>query len=683
MALTRSAGRALAGGQPRNRHHHRYPSRRSRASHARSTDISDESTHSDGGAESQDIASDTTESDAGPPKQSPRRSARIATDKSTKRRLPRSITRQTSTRSQTKNPLSSMTTPTKKSRPTAKSKTSLHRRRISTSSLDKQRDDVTLHSTDEKPPKPSFQTGWTLESPMIAFTEPALTAIYRCPIIRTPTKAKRLAALLERNPVETLFNYRAKIEFLHIDIHIVPQAVLYQLIHPLLRLKELVIFTPMDQPPYRKLDTNVRWHYPEDVFKALLPSTASLGTVTGKPFPTVLKSWEWSGRLIGGYVATIGDIAHIHQKPSFAHLTRVSFTNFQVPSLRDLDITTDDEDGESQSYREDGLVIEAVGHAISQLKSLRHLVFESSTVMSNRLLPLLPKHLHHLELINCWEIRSEDLAPFLRTHGGDLRTLTLLHNQSLNLAFLTELADSCPNLRVLHMNLSYYRHHDTVNDSDPMYDYALLPSQVPKWPSSLRVLNIENIRNWNQDTAEMFLQSIREKSDNLPHLRYLAIKTMLDIPWQSRAELRSKWRPELERIFLRPFAPPRKSSTIQRSIAAEDSPPLARGREGNNQLRHLAEARPLYRELDTDEEEFDVSEESASEELSQPGTTDCGALSNIAETAIQGRCNTVSIIFDNQKPRELQYGMEDFLDGEDSEEEWDGDDDEEDAIVVF
>ncbi|KAL7787077.1 hypothetical protein V8C37DRAFT_390926 [Trichoderma ceciliae] len=541
-------------------------------------------------------------------------------------------------------------------------------------------------------------------------SEPALTAIYRCPVIRHPSKARRLVSLLERCPTETRFNYRRKIEFLHVDVHIVPQAIVYQLIHRLTRLKELIFYTPTDQPPYRKLDTHVRWHYSDDIFLALAsPSPDNSEALVEKPVPINLKSWEWSGSLLGGDIANSGDILRVHQMPSFARLTRLSFTNFQVPSLRNLQPKPEIAGDDLQSYLEDDAAIDAVAGAIAELKFLKHLVFESSTIMTDRLLPLLPKHLIHLELINCWEIKSEELAMFLITHGRSLRALTLMHNQSLNLAFLTILAEACPSLRELRMNMSYYRHHDSLNDADPMYDFALLPDQLPRWPSSIRVIDIEHIRNWSVDTAQMFIQSLVDNARDLPNLRHLVIKTMLDIPWQARAALRSKLRPMVERVFLRTVEPPQEGMPLQQTSSTYESlksrkrkrplsskPPLRRsGRieahirgshrrpRGDNTSRDRQLRRPLYREPETDEDEFDItdSSDSVSSEVPQSSSPHVQL-----EPATQGLCDTVSIVFDNQKVRELQYSMEDFLtdDDESSGEEWDGDDDDEyDFAVAF
>ncbi|KAL7823580.1 hypothetical protein V8C26DRAFT_386981 [Trichoderma gracile] len=550
-------------------------------------------------------------------------------------------------------------------------------------------------------------TRWLLQAATTCRTlcEPALTAVYRCPTLRQASKAKRLASLLQSAPEKTMLDYRSMIQSLHIDIHIVPQSTVCQIIRSSLCLKEVIFYTPKDQPPYRELDSHVRWNYSEDILQALAAPSDKPDALIKRTTPTMLKSWEWSGRLLGGPVSTFSDIVQVHQMPAFAHLKRLSFTNFQAPSL--LEGGDDDDEGHnSEMSLRSYAATTAVADAIAQLKSLKHLVFESSTIMTKQLLSLLPKDLSHLELINCWEVESEDLAPFLLTHGQCLRALTLMHNQSLNLAFLTVLAEACPNLRELRMNLSYFRHHDSVNDSDPMYDFALLPDQVPTWPASLRVIELEHIRNWSVETAEMFIQSLVDKAKDLPNLRHLVIKTMLDIPWQARATLRSKLRPMVERVFLRESEPPQSYATIVHGGSHHQDPgsrkrkrsPLSdsplrrssriethansspsRSRRGHK-LRRRRLGGPVYKEPDTDDDEFDDSYPSDSETSE---AQQCSAAAE--EPAIQGLCDVVSIVFDNQKPRELPFTMSDFVsdDGVSSGEEWNGDDDDHDNSIAF
>lgn len=544
-----------------------------------------------------------------------------------------------------------------------------------------------------------------------AFCEPALAAVYRCPPILNSRKARRLAALLERPISETRFNYRVKVKSLYLDISVFPQSLIYKLIHPLPRLQELVFFSQYDQPPYRELDRTVRWHYNEEIFNALLPATDPSSYVIQKPYHTKLESWEWSGRLLGGPVSSIKDISRVHQQPSFAHVSKISFTNLQVPSLHKPRPKEGDEEAEVELYSEDCAVIDSVGKAISQLKSLKHLVFESSTVMNDRLLSQLPKDLTHLSLINCWEVKSEDLEPFLHSHGGHIRKLVLSHNQSLEMFFLTSLAQACPRLEELYMNLSYYRHHNSLSfvnsDADPLYDQALLPGQIPKWPSSIRVIDLEHVRHWSLEVAEVFLQSLIDSAANLPNLRHIALKTMLDIPWKARADMRNKWRERLNKVFLRPFEPPRYQVSLRQLEADEptevptkkrkvrDQEPLrssgrlaaqfsdsdSRHSTGSRDLRNRRD-RPQYREPDTDEDmDFGSEAEEGSDVEDKPSPTQENTLEE-AQPFIQGLCNVVSLVFDNQKPREMQYGMEDFRDdqAESDDDDWDGDKEEDDTV---
>lgn len=558
----------------------------------------------------------------------------------------------------------------------------------------------------------SLATNWLL---LVAtschfFTEPALDTLYRCPTIRHPSKAKKLAALLEQPVAETRFNYRSKIETLHLDIHVVPSTILYRLIHPLPRLRELIICTPHDQPPYRELEKNLRWHYSADIFQALLPGADNASEAMLKPYHTQLKSWEWSGRLIGGYVDGLKDLGRIHDLPSFKSLRRVSFTNFQTPSLRKREPKNDEE--AMQYLNEDNAHIETIAASLTQLPALSHLVFESSTVMNDHMLTLLPRGLLHLELINCWEIRSFDLAAFLRDKGGEMRILSLHHNQSLDLGFLTDLAETCPKLRELDMNLSYFKLHESGNDSDPMYDQALLPEQVPHWPQSIRAITIEHIRDWSVEAATMFLQTLIDNAHNLPNLRHLSVKTMLDIPWQSRATMRTAWRDKMEKIFLRksseppqdlktlrPAALEKDAETLLAESSKQNSPPptppsrrstrIAENEDVFNEkrkqsLRHSSgsKKRQSYRDPDTDDDEH--SEAESSDDNANSASSDAGS-SDSSSWPVHGLCKTVNIIFDNQKVRELQYGMEDFFqsDHDKSDDEWDGDYDSDDPVLQF
>jgi hypothetical protein len=577
--------------------------------------------------------------------------------------------------------------------------------------------------------------GWLVDCATICktFLEPALTALYCHPSPSTTPKLKRLVELIKRSPSETLINYRSKIESLSLDIKDTPLNVYFPLIHPLNRLKDLFIVTTLDRPPYRDLDVNLRWTYPNDIFQALKPgfsvetlasseqprlpladdavkveSPASAVTpafdfvkLEEKPFATFLHSWEWSGRMIGGAVPTIQDLARMHQEPYFQSLTTLSFTNFQTPSM--LHLASNSAASQPLAELADAEAAQDLANAISQLPALRHLVFEACTIVDHTLLPLLPTNLKHLTLINCWEVRSDIFATFLHTHGRYLVSLTLSHCQSLNLEFLTSLGAACPNLKDLSMDLSYYRLHNSVNDSDPMYDYVLLPHQVPHWPPTLRILSLDNIQDCSAETAKMFLTSLLDNAERLKDLRYISIKMMLNIPWQERAKMRTEWRQKMEEVFLRRSDPPidwtavdtpagteddqatRKRKPSRRASPARRSGRLStKGRGSRNaskRLRHK-EGRLDYRDPDTDHDDVSSIDEENDSTNSASGSSDEDDARS--EQYIQGMCNTVSILFDNQKPMELQYGMEDFRDSEtDSEEEWNGDDDDDETVFVW
>lgn len=89
-----------------------------------------------------------------------------------------------------------------------------------------------------------------------------------------------------------------------------------------------------------------------------------------------------------------------------------------------------------------------------------------------------------------------------------------------------------------------------ANDVDPNYDRILYLEEVPTWPSSLRIIDLQNLRNWTVETAEMFFMSLVDSSAQLRHLRQLSIKAILTTGWKVRAEFRTKWIDMLEKVFL-------------------------------------------------------------------------------------------------------------------------------------
>jgi hypothetical protein len=384
-----------------------------------------------------------------------------------------------------------------------------------------------------------------------AFAEPAFTVLYASPPLVPMVKAHMLVDLLKADPLPMAFKYRQKVESLLIEVHQVaayslPGSGLLDLegmIKNLPRLATLEFYHKKDFSPYRNLDDTFKWTYPDTLFEALEYIDPKADPLRGdKTSVCNLKSWRWSSRLAGKKYP-IEKIRELHLKPSFAALKKIAFVNYQVPVTR--------------KGGDDPKLENILAESLRVLPNLEHLIFESSTLVNAKLLPMLPTNLRNLELINCWEIIASDFAEFLFAHGSQLRCLTLDHNQSLSLSFLPTLGSACPKLQVLRMNLVYYNLHATYRDSDPQYDQLLFPSEVPVWPSTLQTIELTNLRKWETEAAEMFFQSLLDSAATLPDLRRLTIQATLNIGWRDRASFRDKWVGSLNRIFKRVSALPK------------------------------------------------------------------------------------------------------------------------------
>jgi hypothetical protein len=561
---------------------------------------------------------------------------------------------------------------------------------------------IILENAAELPNQDGIDTQWLLQTATVCRTvaDAALRVLYRCPQIETEGQLMHITSLVRRRRGPSPYNYRMRITSLHLNVESTlksarAQTYLVELLQNLPNLSDLVIFHPKDKPPYRLLTDSIRWSYPEELFTALEPNTPDLSVAVSendaimveenKTQPTYLRNWQWSSRMLGKGIP-LARLQEIHLAPSFTTLRKISFVNFQLPSLNILkDIDNPD------IIEADKECVRLIAGCISVLEKLEHLVFDSSTVMNASLLRQLPRHLIHLELINCWEVTSDDFGEFLVEGGAQIEYLTLNHNQSLNLSFLRVLGLGCPKLRQLRMNLTYFKHHESSISFDPMYDYLLLPSEVPNWPSSLELIELENLRGWDGEAAEMFLQSFIDNAHNLLNLRHLSVKAMLSIPWRQRSELRRKWQSELEHVFLRPFVPPRNNTTVVRRpttppastpenqkaekeietpsrrsnrLAYQSVNPSSRG--SSRERRSAGGGGPSYLEPDSDEFDSDAMDGITTKNnvSSNKGKEAMENTSQRERVFLQGLCTVVDFKFDNQKPTEHQYGMEDFLDND-------------------
>ncbi|TAQ84307.1 hypothetical protein B7494_g7364 [Chlorociboria aeruginascens] len=404
------------------------------------------------------------------------------------------------------------------------------------------------------------------------FAEPALTVLYASPPLVPMDKAHMLVDLLKADPLSLAFKYRQKIESLRIDVGQVAayslpgsgHLDLFELVKNLPRLLDLEFYHQRDIPPIRDLEGTLKWTYPASLFDALEYIDPQSEPNRGdKTSICRLRSWRWSSRLAGKKYP-IESMREVYLRPSFAALEKIAFVNYQFPVSRK---------GEhGPPYHE-----KILADSLSVLKDLKHVIFESSSLANRVLLPLLPTGLHYLEFINCCELDASDLAKFLLTHGSQLRGLTLNHNQYLSLSFLPTLSIACPKLRYLKMNLTYFE--TTYRSSNPRYKQLLLPDEIPTWPSTIQAIELTQLRKWGTEAAEVFFQSLLDNAANLPDLRKLVIRAILNIGWRDRASFRDQWVGSFTRVFKRISKPPTnfhfiesKSLIESRSSEAVDVP---------------------------------------------------------------------------------------------------------------
>ncbi|TVY51207.1 hypothetical protein LCER1_G008383 [Lachnellula cervina] len=579
--------------------------------------------------------------------------------------------------------------------------------------------------------QPSPSATWLLKMARLCrqFTEPALTALYSSPPLVPIVQAHSLVDILRSDPRHMAFGYRQKIQSLHIDVG---QVVAYSLtgsghldlrdlIKDLPRLADLELYHQKDMAPYRELNDNIKWTYPESLFDALEYVDPSADPMRGdKTSVCRLRSWRWSRRLAGS-MWDIEKMHEVHLKPSFSALRKIGFVDYQIP------------DGKGVHPRQILLA-----DSLKPLKNLQHLVFEASTICDEDLLPLLPKDLRHLEFINCAGLEAEHIATFLLTHGSRLRTLVLNHNQRLSLSFLPVLGIACPHLQVFKMNLSYYNGSTAYRDSEPLYAQLLLPDQVPVWPSTLQTIELINMRKWETEAAEMFFQSLLDSAATLPDLRKLALQCIISVGWRDRASFREKWIGSLDRVFKRVSEPPRHVISIRpevetgsidhpkiktviptrdrtpphvsssSSTEATATSPARRSRrtatqpglyaespdnsdaepEAEYQLPNdsLKSSRPngLARELAILKQTagIDSPPDNPSSPAAASSDDDEPIINKIkskgkgkAREVIQGMCEAVEVRIDNLRPTEVQVTEADFLDEEVSgDEDWTGED---------
>ncbi|EFQ91141.1 hypothetical protein CFE70_007404 [Pyrenophora teres f. teres 0-1] len=527
------------------------------------------------------------------------------------------------------------------------------------------------------------------------FTKPALTALYRNPpIFATRQTRKDLVHHLITPPPGAHDDYRVMVKRLELDATQMTAltdqsnsvADLAALVQSLTTLREIDIFDPMDRPPFRpRLRRIRRWVYPNELFDALRQTSLRL------------MSWRWNSTFCSQDLLWMKTI---HADAAFQSLRDLTLTKFHpAPSRRARD-GDDDEEVQTQPTME-----ELLASALAILPNLRSLSFETCGVVSGALLPLLPYNLTSLSITNCGELLSDTLAAFLTTHGAHLEELVLNHNQALDMSFLVGLKQSCPKLEVLRMDTTYYSSLAMSSDNEPLYETLLGEDEIPSWPTTLRTIDLEYLRNWNSTSANNLFNSLINAAEELPWLQEITIIAMVDTDWRQRAEARQKWSAKFKKVFARKWeAPdphlaslrtfreskeekrgeekvdsfidgvPEQADKVEATVAVAESDsdsdvPLLKSRVqtqnegwGSQRLRCRSKAATSYDESSSDESGTGEAASDEDEEL-----------------FVQGRCHTVIFRVDNFRPREEIFNEADFLDAEPSgDEEWNGNDNDND-----
>lgn len=541
--------------------------------------------------------------------------------------------------------------------------------------------------------RPMSSIPWLVEAARIcsAFTKPALTALYRNPpIFATRQTRKDLVHHLISPPPNAHEDHRVMVKRLELDAtqmtsltdHANSVADLGALVRSLITLREIDIFDPIDRPPFRgRLRRIRRWVYPLELFEVLRKSEVHL------------RSWRWNSTFCDQGLLWIKTI---HSDTAFQSLRELTLTKFHPAEIREDQDEREDVQGQPTTE-------ELVGSALAVLPNLKSLSFETCGVVSGRLLPLLPSNLVILNITNCGELLSDALQAFLSTHGTHLEELTLNYNQSLDLSFLVDLKSSCPRLEVLRMDLTYYNTLSMSSDNDPLYETLLGEGEMPTWPSTLRILDMQFLRNWNLTSATNFLSSLMEAAGDLPWLRELTIIAMVDADWRQRAEFRTKWTARFKKVFARKWVPPnphlvslkafrdwqaqKPSGDNKPSIPVPQSGTLSEVVEDvQNENSESDSDAPLVPSRAHEHDEAWGSKrlrsrsnhvanyDESSDDDNSEGDGDSPEDDEV--TVVQGRCHTVLFRIDNSRPKEDHYTEADFLDAEPSgDEDWNGNDD--------
>ncbi|KAI4230542.1 MAG: hypothetical protein LQ349_006210 [Xanthoria aureola] len=562
--------------------------------------------------------------------------------------------------------------------------------------------------------EPTASMPWLVKSALLCkgFAEPALSALYYAPPLWPPSRVHRLVETLANQTEASSINYRAKVKYLDLDA--LKVLGFKSLGREAVQLADLVSTTPQlrgiglhlmtDDPkygssvrPFARMQTKRITHH-ESVYSALDDHSIHL------------LSWIWNAHMASN-PQTADEFKVIHRQKAFQTLKRLSFVN-------------------SNSSKD----IEQFTISTSVLPDLKSLTLRNGVLGELGSLKSLPRNLERLAVINFLSMASTDLASFLASHGGKLTDIVLNHNNALNLAFLPQLASSCPNLERLKMDLRFYNSFVSFRDLEPHFETLLSREMVPAWPRKLQRIELFHLRKWDRAAADTFFSSLVDSAAELPDLRYIDIKASInESNWRDRISFRNKWIHRMNKVFKRISAPPdprlksipvfvkhkkefrnirtsdasenirevkpelkkrfshvQVESGVSTSISSDSDTPLASRLRSKRSTDHADtqtslqhSSRPIHRRRKPkrkrrSDDDSSTEEDSALEDLnlnddSQRMVADD---EDDGHLFIHGMCDVVRVAIDNLRPTEEHLNESNFLDEEISgDEDWVGDDD--------
>lgn len=544
-------------------------------------------------------------------------------------------------------------------------------------------------------PKPT--TNWLLGSARIckAFSEPALTALYESPPLVDLAGPHGLLSLLKQSYHASGLTYSSKIKRIELDANYTlaytltgwGKIDLAELLCSLPQLSDVRIIEESDNPPYRPSSVRQRWTYPQEMFSTMSDKGVRL------------RSWHWNAQMIKR--AKLDEPMFL---PEFSTFVLPAHESKALQSVRELSIShlalyqrKVRNDCREEEVRQE-LTGDHLRRVLAPLKNLKHLSLISCSAFDtferdvHSIMQALPRNLESLSIKNTHCIYSEPLIAFLIDHGRNLRELVLDHNQALDLSFLTILKASCPRLRRLHMDLTFYHAIGSYKEKDPLFDTLLPTNDIPTWPATLQSLELYNLRPWASDAAETFFSSLIAAASELPALRFLAIKAILSMSWRDRADFRETWISRLHHVFLRRSKPPDRRLASKRAFREEwtgshrSISPLHSPNQHRNRLAGLEKvdeseagptptrARRSQRIKDSEaEKEARRQDEESQETDASIASLQRSEWKSLANVQVQGMCEVVDIGIDNFRPAEVHFDEADFIDSEPEDEEWRGD----------